>query len=61
MRDIAMGFLEWAWSLITGIQGLVAWLFTPLEGLSALVGINIMPIYLVGVGALTIGIVRAIL
>lgn len=61
MQEIAQNFLLWAWKLINGAQILVDWLFTPLEGLSALIGIDIMPIYLIGVGALTIGIIRAIL
>lgn len=51
----------WAWGLITGIQPLIDWLFTPIEILSY----EVAPIYLIGGGAGAVvfiaGIVRAIL
>lgn len=54
-------FFNWAWSLFTGIQPLVNWLFTETE----IAGYSVAPIYLIGGGAgaviLIAGILRAIL
>lgn len=54
-------FGTWAWDLITGIQPLIDWLFTPIS----IAGFDVAPIYLIGGGAgaviLIAGIVRAIL
>lgn len=52
---------HWFWSLMQGIGSLWNWLITPLPTLSALVGFNIAPLYLIGSSALVVGIVRAIL
>lgn len=52
---------QWFWSLVEGIGSLWNWLITPLPTISALVGFNIAPLYLLGTGALVVGIVRAIL
>ena len=61
MIEIWQNFGSWAWELITGIQPLINWLFTPIEILSY----EVAPIYLIGGGAgaviLIAGIVRAIL
>lgn len=61
MVEFMQNFFSWAWSLITGIQPLVQWLFTPIEIASYLIA----PIYLIGGGAgaviLIAGILRAIL
>lgn len=57
MNEFFQKFFTWAWSLITGIQPLVNWLFTPVE----ILGMTIAPIYLIGAGAIIAGIVRAIL
>lgn len=54
-------FFQWAFDLITGIIPLFEWLITPLPALSALIGAEVIPLYLIGVGGLTIGILRAIL
>lgn len=61
MSEIIKGFFSWAWGLITGIQGLCNWLFTPLQTISSLVGFDVTPIGLIGVTAITIGIIRAII
>lgn len=67
MGELIARFFEWAWNLIASIQVLFEWLLTPLPAISALVGFDIAPIYLVGGGAIltgaliiTIGIIRAI-
>ena len=61
MLEIWQSIGTWAWELITGIQPLITWLFTPME----ILGYNVAPIYLIGGGAgaaiLIAGIVRAIL
>lgn len=61
MIEIWQSIGTWAWQLITGIQPLINWLFTPIEILSY----EVAPIYLIGGGAgaavLIAGIVRAIL
>lgn len=61
MQTFFHDFFSWAWSLLTGIQPLINWLFTPISVL----GYNVAPIYLIGGGAgaiiLIAGIVRAIL
>lgn len=61
MIELFRQFGSWAWELITGIQPLITWLFTPLE----IAGVTVAPIYLIGGGAgatiLIAGIVRAIL
>lgn len=61
MVEFMQDFLSWAWSLITGIQPLVEWLFNPIEILT----FSVAPIYLIGGGAsaaiLITGILRAIL
>lgn len=61
MVEFMQNFFSWAWSLITGIQPLVQWLFTPIEILT----FSVAPIYLIGGGAgaaiLIAGILRAIL
>lgn len=61
MVEFMQNFFSWAWSLITGIQPLIEWLFTPIEILTY----SVAPIYLIGGGAgaviLIAGILRAIL
>ena len=61
MGQLITNFFKWAWGLIEGIQILFVWLITPLPTISELLGFDVAPIYLVGIGALTIGIIRAIL
>lgn len=60
MIEIWQAFGVWAWELITGIQPLIEWLFTPRSFLTY----TVAPIYLIGGGAgavvLIAGIVRAI-
>lgn len=61
MVEFMQNFAKWGWDLITGIQPLIEWLFSPIE----IAGLNVAPIYLIGGGAgaavLIAGIVRAIL
>lgn len=61
MGQFFQDFFAWAWELLTGIQPLIDWLFTPIS----IIGYNVAPIYLIGGGAgafaLIAGIVRAIL
>ena len=61
MIQIWQNIGTWAWELLTGIQPLITWLFTPIS----ILDFNIAPIYLIGGGAgaavLIAGIVRAIL
>lgn len=60
MIEFFQYFFKWAWELITGIQPLIEWLFTPIE----IAGVYVAPIYLIGGGAgaiiLIAGIIRAI-
>lgn len=56
-------FFKWAWELIMQIPILFTWLITPTE----ILGYNIAPIYLVGggtlavgLGAIIVGLIRAI-
>lgn len=70
ISNILQGFLTWAWTLITGLQEGIEWLFTRNETLSnfatLLTGetVNLAPIYLIGGGVFVIvliaGIIRAI-
>lgn len=57
MEGFLQTFLQWAWSLINGINTLWAWLTTPIS----ILGYNIAPIWLVGATMITIGVVRAII
>lgn len=61
MAQFFQDFFKWAWGLLTGIQPLINWLFTPIS----VIGYEVAPIYLIGGGAgaviLIAGIVRAIL
>lgn len=58
MTEIWVNFGAWAWSLITGIQPVVEWLFEPVE---IIAGFEIAPIYLIGASMIIAGIVRAII
>lgn len=61
MGQFFQDFFAWAWGLLTGIQPLINWLFTPIP----IIGYEVAPIYLIGGGAgaviLIAGIIRAIL
>ena len=52
-------FFKWAWDLITDIPVLFAWLFDEYEFVQ--LGLTIRPIYLIGGGAILIGVIRAII
>lgn len=54
-------FFKWAYDLIENIPIALAWLVAPLPSLSTIVGFNVSPLGLLGVGALLIGVVRAII
>lgn len=57
MEQLLNTFFDWAWSLISGVNTLWSWLTTPITILSY----TIAPIWLVGAGMITIGVVRAII
>ena len=56
MTEIFIGLLTWIWNMILGARELVGWLFTEIS----IGGLNVAPIYLVGVALITVGVIRAI-
>lgn len=57
MSEIMQGLFNWAWSLYEGAVSLAGWLFTPISILSW----EVAPIYLVGAGLITAGVIRGII